>query len=170
MGGNLEQSAQRILTCTYLAISKARGTEQGDSGEPERRPRNKDGHPHGHGGSLGQAWGLSYLHLPAVDVHQSATFYEQVFGWTIRRRDTDHPSFDDRTGHVSGAWMTDLAISREPGLLPYIYVERIDETLKQVEAQGGEVVKAPYPEGNLWVATFRDPAGNVIGLWQEGPR
>lgn len=24
MGGNLEQSAQRILTCTYLAISKAR--------------------------------------------------------------------------------------------------------------------------------------------------
>jgi len=56
------------------------------------------------------------------------------------------------------------------GLLPYIYVERIDDTLKQVVAQGGEVVKAPYPEGNLWVATCRDPAGNVIGLWQEGPR
>ena len=66
--------------------------------------------------------------------------------------------------------MTDQAISREPGLLPYIYVERIDDTLEQVEAQGGEVVKAPYPEGNLWVATFRDPAGNVIGIWQEGSR
>jgi len=34
-------------------------------------------------------------------------------------------------------------------------------------AHGGEVVKAPYPEGNLWVATVRDPAGNMIGLWQE---
>jgi predicted enzyme related to lactoylglutathione lyase len=119
---------------------------------------------------LARHGGLSYLHLPAVDVHQSATFYQQVFGWTIRRRDTDHPSFDDKTGHISGAWRTDLAISREPGLLPYIYVERIYETLKQVEAQGGEVVKAPYPEGNLWVATFRDPAGNVLGLWQQCPR
>src|SRR5229473_2203948 len=119
---------------------------------------------------LARHGGLSYLHIPAVDVHQSASFYEQVFGWKIRGHDTDHPSFDDGTGHVSGAWMTDQAISREPGLLPYIYVDHIDDTIEQVEAQGGEVVKAPYPEGNLWVATFRDPAGNVLGLWQEGAR
>jgi uncharacterized protein len=95
--------------------------------------------------------------MPAVDVHQSAAFYEQVFGWNIRGRDTDRPSFDDGTGDVSGAWVTDQAISREPGLLPYISVDRIDDTLEQVEAQGEEVVKAPYPEGNMWVATFRDP-------------
>jgi uncharacterized protein len=111
-----------------------------------------------------------YLHIPAIDVHQSATFYERVFGWNIRRRDSEHASFDDGSGHVSGAWMTDMAISREPGLLPYIYVEHVDETIRQIEAQGGEVVKGPYPEGNLWVATFRDPAGNVLGIWQEGSR
>jgi predicted enzyme related to lactoylglutathione lyase len=121
-------------------------------------------------GRLRRHGGLSYLHLPAVDVHQSAAFYEKVFGWNIRRRDNDYLGFDDGTGHVSGAWVTDLAISREPGLLPYIYVDHIDETLKQVVAEGGEVVTAPYPEGNLWAATFRDPAGNVIGVWQEGPR
>ncbi len=74
------------------------------------------------------------------------------------------------TGHVSGAWVTDQAISREPGLLPYIYVDRIDDAIEQVEAQGGEIVKAPYPEGNLWMVTFRDPDGYVLGLWQEGPR
>ena len=119
---------------------------------------------------LARQGGLSYLHIPAVDVHQSGSFYEQVFGWKIRGRDTDHPRFDDATGYVSGAWVTDQAISREPGLLPYIYVGHIDDILKQVEAMEGEVVKAPFPEGNLWVATFRDPAGNVLGLWQEGPR
>ena len=108
--------------------------------------------------------------MSAVDVHQSAAFYEQVFGSNMRRRDTDRPSFDNGTGHVSGAWMTNQAISREPGLLPYIYVDRIDDTLEQVEAQGGQFAKALYPEGNLWVATFRDPAGNVIGLWKEGAR
>jgi len=72
------------------------------------------------------------------------------------------------TGHVSGAWVTDQAISREPGLLPYIYVDRIDDAIEQVEAQGGEIVKAPYPEGNLWVATFRDPClGYFVYLFQN---
>lgn len=114
--------------------------------------------------------GITYLHLPAVDVQQSATFYEQVFGWKTERRSADRASFTDGTGHLIGAWVTDLAISREPGLLPYIYVNGIDNILQKIEARGGQVVKAPYPEGNLWVATFRDPAGNVIGLWQAGPR
>ena len=31
---------------------------------------------------------------------------------------------------------------------------------------GAEPATAPYPEGNLTVATFRDPAGNEIGIWQ----
>jgi hypothetical protein len=29
-------------------------------------------------------------------------------------------------------------------------------------------VREVYAEGDLWVATFRDPAGNVIGIWQMG--
>jgi predicted enzyme related to lactoylglutathione lyase len=53
---------------------------------------------------------------------------------------------------------------------PYIFVERVDETLDRVVACGGEVVTAPYPEGDLWVATFRDPPGNVLGVWQRGSR
>ena len=48
-----------------------------------------------------------------------------------------------------------------------MFVERLDETLEKVVAQGGEVVTLPYPEGDLRVATFRDPAGNVIGGWQQ---
>jgi hypothetical protein len=114
--------------------------------------------------------GISYLHLPARDVHRAATFYESVFSWNVSGHDTPRPSFDDGTGHVSGAWMSDQAISREPGLLPYIYVARIDETVDLVTAHGGHMVTGPEPEGNLWVATFRDPEGNVLGLWQEGPR
>lgn len=66
--------------------------------------------------------------------------------------------------------MTDQAISCEPGLLPYIFVDSIDTTIEQIKAQGGAVVKAPFPEGDLWVATFRDPAGNVLGVFQQGVR
>src|SRR2546421_630896 len=47
---------------------------------------------------------LCYLEIPAVDIRQSVAFYENVFGWNIRGRDSTRPSFDDATGYVSGAW------------------------------------------------------------------
>jgi uncharacterized protein len=71
---------------------------------------------------------------------------------------------------VIGHFVADLPVAGEAGVCPYIYVERVDDTLEKVEAHGGELVTAPYPEGDLWVATFRDPAGNIFGVWQRGPR
>jgi uncharacterized protein len=113
---------------------------------------------------------VSYLEIPALDPEQSAAFYEAVFGWNISRRDNVDRSFDDRSGAFIGRWATDRTASREPGLLPYIYVDRIDDVVARIGRHGGEVVKPPYPEGDLWVATFRDPAGNLMGIWQAGPR
>jgi predicted enzyme related to lactoylglutathione lyase len=116
---------------------------------------------------------VCYLQIPAVDARRSADFYEQVFGWNIRRRDSDHPSFDDATGNVSGAFFIGLAPMREPGIIVSIWVDNIDATVAKAAAHGGEVVKTPQPDqpgSNSWIATFRDPAGNLIGLYQEGPR
>jgi predicted enzyme related to lactoylglutathione lyase len=120
--------------------------------------------------SLARHGHISYLEIPAVDVEQSAAFYEAVFGWHVRRRDAGQASFDDPGGGLIGRWVTCRVVSREPGLLPYIYVDRIDAVVEQVVTRGGEVVTSPYPEGDLWVATFRDPAGNLMGIWQAGPR
>jgi predicted enzyme related to lactoylglutathione lyase/uncharacterized glyoxalase superfamily protein PhnB len=116
---------------------------------------------------------LCYLEIPAIDVSDSAVFYEKVFGWNIRHRDTAHPSFDDATGNVSGTWVTGRDPSRGPGLLPYIWVDNIDATLTQVTGHGGVVVEgrsAHLPSGGHSSATFRDPAGNMIGLHQEDSR
>jgi hypothetical protein len=126
-----------------------------------------------HGGvddGLARHGHVSYLEIPAVDPEQSAAFYEAVFGWQIRGRDSGGPSFDDRSGTLIGRWVTGRAVSGEPGLLPFIYVDRIDDIVARVMSEGGEVVQPVYPEGDLWVATFRDPAGNVMGVWQAGPR
>jgi hypothetical protein len=113
--------------------------------------------------------GVSYLHIPAADPPASARFYAAVFGWQIRDH-PDHPSFSDGTGHMIGAFVADRPVSADAGVLPYIYVDSVDAALGQVTAHGGSVAVAPYPEGDLWVATFRDPAGNVVGVWQRGPR
>jgi uncharacterized protein len=113
--------------------------------------------------------GISYLRIPAKDPQRAALFFSSVFGWAV---DTDRPdpSFADGTGHVIGHFVDDLAGAGEAGVRPYIYVDDLDGALEKVSAHGGTVVEAPYPEGDLWVATFRDPAGNVIGIWQHGPR
>jgi predicted enzyme related to lactoylglutathione lyase/uncharacterized glyoxalase superfamily protein PhnB len=116
---------------------------------------------------------LCYLQIPAVDVAKAVAFYEKVFGWNIRHRDTSCPSFDDATGNVSGAWITGREISRDTGLLPSIWVDNIDATLAQAAAHGGIVVESrrtDSPDSTSWIASFRDPAGNLIGLYQEGPR
>jgi uncharacterized protein len=108
--------------------------------------------------------GVSYLGMPAQDVAQSADFYRAVFGWQIR----DQGSFSDGTGHVIGHWRTDLPAAGEAGIRPYIYVTQLDDVLRKAAEQGAEVVTQPYQEGNLTIATVRDPAGNVIGIWQDG--
>ena len=111
--------------------------------------------------------GISYLGMPARDAARSAEFYRAVFGWEIRGT-PDRLSFSDGTGHVIGHWRTDLPAAGEAGIRPYIYVTRLDDVLRKAAEQGAEIVTPPYAEGSLTIATLRDPAGNVIGIWQEG--
>jgi predicted enzyme related to lactoylglutathione lyase len=115
---------------------------------------------------VGRIAGISYLHIPAVDASRSAEFYHAVFGWQLQGR-PDSPSFSDGTGHVIGRFVTDQAAVGTDGLRAYIYVGDVDAALNAATANGGRVVRPPYPEGSLRVALFADPAGNVMGLWQE---
>jgi uncharacterized protein len=118
-------------------------------------------------GTVARPGGVSYLRIPSRDVAQSAAFFREVFGWRLRGA-LEAPSFSDGTGHVIGHWLTDLPAAGEAGVLPYIYVANLDDTLRQATERGAELVTPPYAEGNLRVATIRDPAGNVIGIWQDG--
>jgi predicted enzyme related to lactoylglutathione lyase len=113
--------------------------------------------------------GISYLRIPAKDAQASAAFYHDVFGWTVDAARAD-PSFEDGSGHVIGHLVPDAAVAGEAGVRPYVYVESVDDTLERVSDLGGALVEPPYAEGDLRVATFRDPAGNVIGVWQRGSR
>ena len=111
-----------------------------------------------------------YMEIPALDAKASAKFYESVFGWEIRDIESARPRFDDASGNISGAWVTGRDASREPGLLAYVWVDSIEASVALVAAHGGEIVKTPSadrPGGSSWIATFRDPAGNVMGLYQE---
>jgi predicted enzyme related to lactoylglutathione lyase len=105
---------------------------------------------------------VSYLELPAADIEASAAFYREALGWKVR-----DDSFTDGSGHVIGHWRTDLTVAGDSGIRPYIYTENIDQVLDAITACQGELVQPRYLEGDLWVAHFRDPAGNILGVWQH---
>jgi uncharacterized protein len=107
---------------------------------------------------------VSYLRIPAPDPAKAAAFYGAVFDWEV---DAERGRFTDGSGHVIGHFVADIDIAGEDGVRPYIYVEDVEQTLAKLGTLGGSSVTPPYPEGDLKVATFRDPAGNVVVIWQQ---
>jgi predicted enzyme related to lactoylglutathione lyase len=113
---------------------------------------------------------ICYLEIPAVDVRSSAEFYEKVFGWRIRKRGDGASAFDDTSGQVSGTWRLGRPPATAPGLLIYIMVDSVAAAIDAVVAHGGELVQPIGGDLPEITARFRDPAGNVFGLYQEPSR
>jgi uncharacterized protein len=110
---------------------------------------------------------ICYIEMPAVDIRRSADFYGEVFGWRIRQRGDGATAFDDTTGEVSDTWVVGRPASSEPGLLIYIMVDSVAAAIDAVIAHGGELVQPIGADAPEITARFRDPGGNVIGLYQE---
>lgn len=110
---------------------------------------------------------ICYIEIPAVDVERSSEFYEKVFGWKLRRRGDGVFAFDDPTGNVSGAWVTGRPPASAPGLLIYIWCDSVAVIVDKMTAYGGEIVQPIGVDAPEITARFRDPGGNVIGLYQS---
>ena len=110
---------------------------------------------------------ICYLEIPATDIARSAEFYTRVFGWNIRQSGHGSTAFDDGVNEVSGAWVLGRPPSPTPGLLVYIMVDSVEETIKTIVANGGEIVQPVGGDAPEITARFRDPAGNVVGIFQQ---
>ena len=113
---------------------------------------------------------VCYIEMPATDIRRSADFYQKVFGWRIRQRGDGHTAFDDTTGEVSGTWVRGRSPGTTPGLLFYIMVDDARATIAAITAHGGEIVQPIGGDAPEVTARFRDPGGNVIGIYQEPSR
>ena len=110
---------------------------------------------------------ICYLQIPATDIQQSAEFYRRAFGWRIRKNGHGDTAFDDATGAVSGMWVLGRPPSADPGLLVYVMVDSVADTLETIAAIGGELVQPVGVDAPEITARVLDPGGNVIGLYQE---
>ena len=110
---------------------------------------------------------ICYIELPSQDIAASESFYRKVFAWNIRRRGDGSVTFDDTVGQVSGSWVLGRPPMSEVGLLVYIMVDSVAATVSAVVANGGEIVQPIGGDAPEITARFRDPSGNVLGLYQE---
>lgn len=110
---------------------------------------------------------ICYIEMPAIDISQSAQFYQQVFGWHVRTRDDGSAAFDDTVGGVSGTWITGRPPAANPGMIVHIMVANVATTIEAIIAAGGEIVQPVNPYEHEVYALFRDPAGNILGIYQQ---
>jgi uncharacterized protein len=111
---------------------------------------------------------ICYVEIPATDIEKSRAFYVSVFGWKTRTRGDGSLAFDDTVGQVSGTWVTGRPPSASPGMLTYIMVDSVAKTIEKIVSGGGGIDQPATAIGTMTIAHFRDPAGNVLGLYQEG--
>jgi predicted enzyme related to lactoylglutathione lyase len=110
---------------------------------------------------------ICYIEIPTTDVHRSADFYQRAFGWHVRRRDDGSVAFDDTVNEVSGTWVLDRSPAADPGLIVHIMVGDITSAIDAVVSAGGRIVKPVDPDSPVVYAHFRDPAGNVLGIYEQ---
>lgn len=117
-----------------------------------------------------------HIDVPSRNPERSRQFYSGIFGWRIEA----YPGANymgittSEDGILSGLGALAEVVglpSSSPGPVPYIRPDDFDDTLTAIERAGGEVL-IPKTDvlGYGWFAHFRDPDGNVIGLWQDAER
>jgi len=117
-----------------------------------------------------------HFEIPADNTKRARTFYEKTFGWKM----TPMPEMDYTmvsTGEVDGEGMPKapgyigggIAKRGPPNQVPVvvIMVADIDAAAKSVQQNGGKMVRAKMPVGEMgFAAYFHDSEGNVVGLFQ----
>jgi uncharacterized protein len=121
-----------------------------------------------------------HFEIPADDEGRAREFYREVFGWQLQEMpELDYTivmttPIDQRTqlptepGAINGGLMKRSTDTPSPVLT--VDVDSIDVAMKEIEAHGGSVVKGRTEIPGMGAfAYFKDPEGNVMGLWETVP-
>lgn len=126
---------------------------------------------------------VSHFEIPARDPERAARFYREVFGWTVEPLVWEHPYYKVRgTAVASGVspgggregidgGITEARGFDHPLLMIHIEGEELEAVLERITAAGGRTDLPATSVGTMgtW-ARFRDPEGNLLGLWSAAPR
>ena len=118
---------------------------------------------------------FDWVEIRTGDIERTARFYERLFSWQVVHRDTtegtDYWIFDTgaepRLQNIRRGGMWLQTGGRGLGVVVYVVVRDIEAILAQAQELGGAVVVPRTRQGPAFRACFRDPDGNLLGLWEE---
>ncbi len=111
---------------------------------------------------------ISHIEIPASDVKAAADFYQSVFDWDIEIDEEMDYSMFSAEGGTGGGFSIVSDENPIGNVLLYIDTPDLAASVEAVKANGGEVLMERYEIGDFGLmATFKDPTGNVIALYQS---
>ena len=120
---------------------------------------------------------IGHFEIPARDVEGVARFYREAFGWRVEPVDWPGGAYckirPGAKGEVASAGIggglttPEILGADRPLLVIHVAGGLLAAWLERLVAAGGSVASSPAPVGGFGVyARFRDPEGNLFGLWQ----
>ena len=111
-----------------------------------------------------------HFEIPCDEPEKTMKFFQDAFGWTFQQFGPE-PYWIANTGDVKLPGINGAVMKkRDPNqpLVNSIMVLSLDDSIKKVEKFGGQIVvpKMVIPTVG-WLAYFKDPDGNIHGIWQE---
>jgi predicted enzyme related to lactoylglutathione lyase len=116
---------------------------------------------------------IVHFEINADDPERAVKFYQEVFGWKIKKWDGPIDYWLVTTGPDNQPGINGGIMKREdPQASTYntVDVPSVDEFTKKITQNGGKIVvpKMAVP-GVGWVAYCADTEGNVFGIMEEDP-
>ncbi|MFW9961900.1 MAG: VOC family protein [Candidatus Thorarchaeota archaeon] len=116
-----------------------------------------------------------YFEMPVDDFDRAIKFYETVFDWKITKEDRlSGPYYAVKTGDDSKPGINGSFFKKEESwnqISNVINVQDIDGILEKIKKLGGAIV---FPKtvinGVGYLAYFKDPEGNTLGMMQNDPK
>ena len=119
-----------------------------------------------------------HFEIPTDDMSRASGFYGSIFGWNLMDMSgqgmdytlatttaIDEQQQPTEPGAINGGIMKRSDDTPAPVIT--IEVASIDDTLKQIDANGGSMVQPRQEIPNMGAfAYFKDSEGNVLGLWE----
>lgn len=108
-----------------------------------------------------------HVEIPSANLQRAAKFYHDLFGWKMNYvEEADYMLFETG-GNINGAFYHSPQHAGRQGVVVYIEVEDILNTLERINQSGGTTVVARTPVDEMGsFALFADPDGNVLGIWE----
>lgn len=111
-----------------------------------------------------------HFEIPCDDPEKTMTFFKEVFNWSFQQFGPEDywlvTTGDGTLPGINGGLMK----KKDPQqpIANSIDVADLDKTMKQIEKAGGTIVVPKMAIPTIgWLSYFKDPDGNIHGLYQN---